>query len=145
MPLQQLETETVTLTNGQQLIIPKRIHEMCSYILSKVQTEGIFRKEGSKSRQHEIKLSLDRGCALGDEHHVIDVAVVLKSFLRELPEPLIPPSYNDLFLICSLEKRSKENIVQCLLLACLLLPGENLNVLSYLMQVNSLYIRLVVV
>jgi len=46
----------VTLSNGQQLVIPKRIQELCTYILSKVETEGIFRKEGSKSRQHEIKV-----------------------------------------------------------------------------------------
>lgn len=130
VPLQNLETETVTLTNGQQLTIPKRIHEMCSYVLLKVETEGIFRKEGSKSRQNEIKLLLDRGCPLGDEHHVIDVAVVLKCFLRELPEPLIPQIYHELFLRCSII----ENKLESILLACLLLPSENLNVLSYLMQ-----------
>ncbi|XP_050311629.1 LOW QUALITY PROTEIN: rho GTPase-activating protein 11A-like [Anthonomus grandis grandis] len=134
VPLQNLEIITVTLTDGQQLIIPKRIHEICTYVLSKVQTEGLFRREGSRSRQQEIKLSLDRGCPLGDEYNVIDVAAVLKSFLRELPEPLIPQVYNDLFLMCSLEKRPKKDVLECLLLACLLLPSENLNVLSYLMQ-----------
>ncbi|XP_030756674.1 uncharacterized protein LOC115882610 isoform X2 [Sitophilus oryzae] len=130
VPLVNLETETVTLSNGQQLTIPKRIHELCTYILSRVQTEGIFRKEGSKSRQNEIKLLLDRGCSLGDEHHVIDIAVVLKCFLRELPEPLIPSNYHELFLRCSIV----ENKLESLLLSCLLLPSENLNVLSYLMQ-----------
>ncbi|XP_066258989.1 rho GTPase-activating protein 11A-like isoform X2 [Euwallacea similis] len=134
VPLHRLETETVTLLNGQQLTIPKRIHDMCSYILSKVQTEGIFRMEGSKSRQHEIKLSLDSGRPLGLEHHVIDVAVVLKSFLRELPEPLIPSTHNDLFLMSTVGKKTIEDTVECLLLSCLLLPSENLNVLSYLMQ-----------
>ncbi|CAG9764719.1 unnamed protein product [Ceutorhynchus assimilis] len=134
VPLVNLETETVTLTNGQQLIIPKRVHEICSYVLTKVQTEGIFRREGLKSRQNEIKSSLDRGCPLGDGHNVIDVAVVLKSFLRELPEPLIPHAYNDLFLMCSLSKKTPKEILECILLACLLLPSENLNVLSYLMQ-----------
>lgn len=84
-----------------------------------------------------FQLSLDRGCHLGTEHHVIDVAVVLKCFLRELPEPLIPPTHNDLFLMCSVGKRSKEELLDCLLLSCLLLPSENLNVLSYLMQVSS--------
>ncbi|KAL1501514.1 hypothetical protein ABEB36_006821 [Hypothenemus hampei] len=134
VPLRNLETETVTLFNGQQLIIPKRIHEMCSFILSKVQTEGVFRKEGSKTRQLDIKESLDRGYPLGKDHQVIDVAVVLKSFLRDLPEPLIPNSHNDLFLLCTLEQKTHEVKLQCLLLACLFLPSENLNVLSYLMQ-----------
>ncbi|CAG9813716.1 unnamed protein product [Phaedon cochleariae] len=130
VPIQNLENETVTLKNGQQLIVPKRLHEMCSYILTKVETEGIFRKEGSKSRQNEIKLSLDRGCMLGIEHHVIDVAVILKCFLRELPEPLIPYSFHELYLRCSLIEKKTE----ALLLSCLLLPTEHLNILSYLMQ-----------
>lgn len=65
------------------------------------------------------------------------MAAVLKCFLRELPEPLIAPALNDLFLMCNLEKRPKNEVVECLLLACLLLPSENLNVLSYLMQVKS--------
>ncbi|XP_066144058.1 rho GTPase-activating protein 11A-like isoform X2 [Euwallacea fornicatus] len=134
VPLHRLETETVTLLNGQQLTIPKRIHDMCSFILSKVQTEGIFRIEGSKSRQHEIKLLLDSGRHLGPEQHVIDVAVVLKSFLRELPEPLIPSTHNDLFLMSTVGKKTTEDTIECLLLSCLLLPSENLNVLSYLMQ-----------
>nr|CAH7753407.1 unnamed protein product [Callosobruchus chinensis] len=130
VPLQNLENETITLKNGQQLVIPKRLFELCSYILTKVDTEGIFRKEGSKSRQNEIKLSLDRGCPLGTEHHVIDVSVVLKSFLRELPEPLIPYSFHELFLRCSLV----EDKVNAILLACLLLPNEHVNVLSFVMQ-----------
>lgn len=57
VPLQNLENETVTLKNGQQLVIPKRLYEMCSFILINVDTEGVFRKEGSKSRQNEIKVS----------------------------------------------------------------------------------------
>ncbi|XP_060536047.1 rho GTPase-activating protein gacN-like isoform X2 [Cylas formicarius] len=130
VPLQNLETETVTLSNGQQLKIPKCIHEMCSYILTKVQTEGLFRKEGSRSRQNEIKLSLDRGCLLGYDHHVIDVAGVLKCFLRELPEPLIPFNFHELFLRCSIIKDK----LDALLLNCLLLPPEHLSVLNYLMQ-----------
>lgn len=50
--------QTVTLASGQQLIVPKLVHEMCSYVLTKVCTEGLFRKGGSKSRQNEIKVSV---------------------------------------------------------------------------------------
>ncbi|XP_056639254.1 uncharacterized protein LOC130446807 [Diorhabda sublineata] len=130
VPLANLENETVTLRNGQQLVIPKRLYEMCSFILSNVDTEGIFRKEGSRSRQNEIKLLLDRGCMLGIDHHVIDVAVVLKCFLRELPEPLIPFSFHELFLRCSIIEKK----IEAILLACLLVPTEHLNVLTFLMQ-----------
>lgn len=51
-----LPTQTVTLRTGQQLKIPKIIHELCTFILNKVETEGLFRKGGSKSRQNEIKV-----------------------------------------------------------------------------------------
>lgn len=74
---------------------------------------------------------MDRGCLL-DDQHVIDVAVVLKYFLRELPEPLIPYLFHELFIRCLLAEKKTEAI----LLACLLLPTEHLNVLSFLMQVS---------
>lgn len=51
-----LSTQIVTLPSGQQLVVPKLVHELCSFILTKVQTEGLFRKGGSKSRQNEIKV-----------------------------------------------------------------------------------------
>lgn len=131
-PLHLLSTRTVTLESGQQLPIPKMIQNLCSFVLTKVETEGLFRKGGSKSRQNEIKLSLDAGCSLGDEHHEIDVASVLKTFFRELPEPLIPNPYHDLFLKCVLlDEKQRLNAV---LTACLLLPIEHLNTLTYFMQ-----------
>lgn len=55
--LQYLENETITLKNGQQLVIPKQLYEICSFIFNRVETEGVFRKEGSRSRQQEIKVS----------------------------------------------------------------------------------------
>lgn len=80
-----------------------------------------------------FQLLLDAGCSVTDEHHEIDVANVLKTFLRELPEPLIPYSFHDLFLRCTLLGDRKS---EAILLACLLLPTEHLNTLAYLMQVN---------
>lgn len=47
-----------------------------------------------------FQIALDNGAVLDTEslHHVIDVANVLKMFLRELPEPLIPFKFHDIFL-----------------------------------------------
>ncbi|KAK9687853.1 RhoGAP domain [Popillia japonica] len=130
-PLSSLTTQTVTLPSGQQLVIPKLVHELCSFILTKVHTEGLFRKGGSKSRQNEIRLLLDAGCYLGQDHHEIDIASVLKTFFRELPEPLFPYVYHELFLRCIILPTNNLNAV---LLACLLLPSEHLNTLAYFMQ-----------
>ncbi|KAK4885710.1 hypothetical protein RN001_001981 [Aquatica leii] len=128
--LHLLPMQTVTLKTGQQLIVPKLVNDLCSFILSKVETEGLFRKGGSKARQNEIKLLLDTGCQLGGDHHEIDVANVLKTFFRELPEPLFPYSYHELFLHCALSDRQ----LDALFLSCLLLPIEHLNTLAYFMQ-----------
>ncbi|KAF2885228.1 hypothetical protein ILUMI_20947 [Ignelater luminosus] len=129
--LHLLPMQTVTLASGQQLVVPKLVHELCSFILTKVETEGLFRKGGSKARQNEIRLSLDAGCCLGNEHHEVDVANVLKTFFRELPEPLFPFNFHEPFLRCTL---LKENKLHALFLTCLLLPSEHLNTLAYFMQ-----------
>lgn len=76
-------------------------------------------------------MSLDAGCYLGEEHHEIDVASVLKTFFRELPEPLFPHYLHDIFLRCMILDRNK---IEAVLLVCLLLPCEHLNTLSYFMQ-----------
>lgn len=54
--LSLLPTQVVTLSDGQQLLVPVVVHQLCSFILKKGDTEGLFRKEGSKSRQNEIKV-----------------------------------------------------------------------------------------
>ncbi|XP_031354296.1 rho GTPase-activating protein 11B-like isoform X1 [Photinus pyralis] len=125
-----LPMQTVTLASGQQLVVPKLVDDLCSYILTKVTTEGLFRKGGSKARQNEMKLLLDSGSYLGQTHHEIDVANVLKTFFRELPEPLFPYAFHELFLHCVLSSQQ----LQALMLSCLLLPTEHLNTLAYFMQ-----------
>lgn len=63
------------------------------------------------------------------------MAVVLKRFLRNLPESLIPENYRDMFLQCM----DLENKKYLIMLACLLLPSESVNVLAYLMPVCILF------
>ncbi|KAL3286348.1 hypothetical protein HHI36_000856 [Cryptolaemus montrouzieri] len=129
--LHLLPTQVVTLSDGQQLVVPIVIHDLCSFILKRIDTEGLFRKEGSKSRQNEIKLSLNAGCKIEEDYNVIDVAGILKMFLRELPEPLIPTVFHDYFLRCSILDKEK---LEAILLLCLLLPQEHLNTLAYLLR-----------
>ncbi|KAK9869240.1 hypothetical protein WA026_002991 [Henosepilachna vigintioctopunctata] len=129
--LSLLPTQLVTLSDGQQLVVPIVVHDLCSFILKKIDTEGLFRKEGSKSRQNEIKLSLNAGCRIEDDYHVIDVAGILKTFLRELPEPLIPVMFHEYFLRCTLLEKEK---LEAVFLLCLLLPQAHLNTLAYLLR-----------
>lgn len=63
-PLHSLPTEMVTLLSGQQLIVPQIVHRLCTFILRNAETEGLFRKGGSKSRQNEIKVQNEKAMFL---------------------------------------------------------------------------------
>ncbi|KAI4467623.1 rho gtpase activating protein 11a [Holotrichia oblita] len=103
--------------------------EIKNLALQDLRSVGIkFRLKKSKQN---VQLLLDAGCYLGQDHHEIDVASVLKTFFRELPEPLFPYVYHELFLRCIILPSNNLNAV---LLACLLLPSEHLNTLAYFMQ-----------
>ncbi|KAJ8938729.1 hypothetical protein NQ318_005583 [Aromia moschata] len=129
--LQKLDVEDVKLKTGHMLPIPPLVHDLCEFILENAATEGIFRKAGSSSRQADIKSKIDgKKLITTEELDVIDVAAVLKYFLRQLPSPLVPHSYHKLFIACYDSDNTELNI----LLACLLLPIENLNLLTYMMQ-----------
>ncbi|XP_037925102.1 rho GTPase-activating protein 11A-like isoform X2 [Hermetia illucens] len=131
MPLAALELTDVVLASGGVVQIPKFVADACQRILEQVETEGLFRKAGSANRQKEIRVGLEAGLPLGRLHHVIDVANVLKSFFRELPEPLIPPSIQEPLLRSLL---AGERGTKPLLMTCLLLPMLNINTLAFFMQ-----------
>ncbi|XP_039300095.1 uncharacterized protein LOC111047700 [Nilaparvata lugens] len=133
VPLTYLRKDFVHLPQVKDTIcIPEFIVEICNYIEEKITVEGLFRKAGSTARQKEIRALLDSGEGIDlTAHHVIDIANILKVFLRELPEPLIPYKYHDTFLRClGLQDRKEEAVI----LSCLLLPQEHLNTLAFLMM-----------
>lgn len=122
----------VILANGGITQIPLFVSDACQRILEQVTTEGLFRKAGSAVRQREIKASLEAGTRLGQHHHVIDVANILKLFFRELPDPILPPgTVQDSLLRCLLCGDRKANAI---MLTCLLLHPLSLNTLAFFMQ-----------
>ena len=131
MPLSSLPLDLVSLSSGAIVHVPIFVSQASSYLLKYIDLEGIFRKAGSKNRQREISIRINNGGALGGKDHGIDVANCLKAFFRDLPEPLIPYSYHDLFVRCV---TLKKNRVEALLLACLLLPPNCLNTLAFFME-----------
>lgn len=69
---------------------------------------------------------------MGKDHHVVDVANILKLFFRELPDPILPPgNIQDSVLRCLLCGDRKVNALR---LTCLLLPSLSLNTLAFFMQ-----------
>ncbi|XP_046627045.1 uncharacterized protein LOC124308401 isoform X1 [Neodiprion virginianus] len=129
--LAHLPLDVVKLSSGAIVHVPQFVTQACSYIEKYASQEGIFRKAGSHLRQKEIIARLDGGSTLGEKYQVVDVANVLKTFFRDLPDPLIPRIYQDVFLRCALLKNSR---VQALLIACLILPPHHLNTLAYLAE-----------
>lgn len=119
--------------------IVKQINSLVEYLSveENICQEGIFRRSGKVSRQQELKGLLQQGvCPKLSEskYSVHDVASVLKSFLAELPEPLLTdlyyPAYCQISELCRNEKASKARVLRALQLLFLLLPFENRRVLK---------------
>ena len=78
--------------------VPSFVVECCQAILRGAQVEGLFRKAGSAARQREMRKQFEKGEAIKVSHDVIDLANILKQFLRDLPEPLIPRQLHEILL-----------------------------------------------
>ena len=130
-PLSYLPLDVVNLSSGAIIHVPVFVSQATAFLLKNVTQEGLFRKAGSQARQKEIMARLDNGGSLGDKNSPIDIANCLKTFLRNLPEPLIPFIYHDLFVRCNMLKSNK---IHALLMSCILLPPHHLNTLAYLME-----------
>ena len=77
----------------EEMLVPKILVSLCDHLRPHLGTEGIFRKSGSTARQKSLRRSLEHSESWEDllsEASVLDVAAVLKQWLRELPEPLLP-------------------------------------------------------
>ncbi|XP_050353808.1 uncharacterized protein LOC126775764 [Nymphalis io] len=117
---------------GSTLCIPTVVSEMSSVLRKNAHMEGLFRKAGSQTRQKDIKRLLDAGGCVSEGHHPIDVASVLKLYLRCLPEPLISAEVQDLLLRCRLT--TGEDCLKSILNTLLLLPVLHVHLLHYVME-----------
>lgn len=134
--MHNLELDDGLLANGSVAQIPKFVlHAVRKLQLEGLMTEGIFRKTGSVKKQKAIQAQLEKGGSLEKGHHVIDVANLLKTFFRDLPEPLIPPGpIQEALLRCLFHFQSYEQKCEALLMLMLLLPPISINTLAYFLQ-----------
>ncbi|KAK6638874.1 hypothetical protein RUM43_007144 [Polyplax serrata] len=132
-PLRLLKKCSAFRLDGSSVIIPEFLSEACGVIEKEIRVEGIFRKAGSTCKQKERKMELNQGKKLNCEYHVLDACSLVKLFFRELPQPLIPYSYHEIFLK-ALMLSTYEKELDALMLACLLLPEENLATLAFFME-----------
>ncbi|XP_036453061.1 rho GTPase-activating protein 36 isoform X3 [Colossoma macropomum] len=73
--------------------VPRVMERCCQHILTYgLQTVGIFRVGSSKKRVRQLREDFNSGTdvLLDEEHSVHDVAALLKEFLRDMPDPLLP-------------------------------------------------------
>ncbi|XP_026171683.1 rho GTPase-activating protein 44-like isoform X2 [Mastacembelus armatus] len=103
-----------------------------------MQEEGLFRIAPSASKLKKLKASLDCG-VLDVQEYSADphaIAGALKSYLRELPEPLMTfDLYNDWIQASNIQDQDKRP--QALLNACEKLPPANNNNFKYLIKFLS--------
>ncbi|KAG4305059.1 hypothetical protein PORY_001734 [Pneumocystis oryctolagi] len=111
------------------LYIPEFIDEIISAMKQMdVSVEGIFRKNGNIKKLNDFTESIDSNFnnISFDNESPIQLAALLKKFLRELPEPLLTFKLHKLFLAS--QKIDDENIRHRVLhLTCCLLPKCHLN------------------
>ncbi|XP_069570887.1 rho GTPase-activating protein 36 isoform X1 [Brachyistius frenatus] len=87
--------------------VPRVLERCCSHIENHgLQTVGIFRVGSSKKRVRQLLEDFDMGVdvQLDEEHSVHDVAALLKEFLRDMPDPLLPRELYPAFLHSNLLK-----------------------------------------
>lgn len=95
--------------------------------------EGIFRKNGNIKKMKTTATQLDEdpgNVEVLETESVIQLAALLKKFLRDLPEPLLTFKLYRLFIVS--QKIPEEQRMQVLHYICSLLPKPNLDLLATL-------------
>ncbi|TAQ86105.1 hypothetical protein B7494_g5580 [Chlorociboria aeruginascens] len=96
--------------------------------------EGVFRKNGNIKRLHDTSSTIDKeGCNAVDlsKENVVQVAALLKKYLRELPDPLLTFKLHRLF-IASQKIADEDKRRRVLHLTCCLLPKAHRDCLEIL-------------
>lgn len=96
--------------------------------------EGVFRKNGNIKRLNETVVAIDKdGCESVDlsKENVVQVAALLKRYLRELPDPLLTFKLHRLF-IASQKITDEDKRRRVLHLTCCLLPKSHRDCLEVL-------------
>ncbi|XP_066549007.1 rho GTPase-activating protein 19 isoform X2 [Amia ocellicauda] len=125
-----------------------QIYQLIEYLQKNLHVEGLFRVPGNSIRQQVLKESLNNGVEIdldSGEYHPNDIATLLKTFLGELPEPLITHRHYhahlkiaDFTLFDEKGNKTalpdKERQIEALQLLFMLLPPTNRSLLKLLLD-----------
>lgn len=119
-------------------VIPPIVRQ-CVEFLSKpdaLETEGLFRRSANVAVVKEMQARVNRGEDIDFNGNVHIAAVLLKTFLRELDEPLLTYElYDEITQFPGISKDEKPRHVKILILEKL--PEDNYQVLKYIVQFLS--------
>lgn len=117
------------------LRIPAVIEDLISSMRKMdLSVEGVFRKNGNIKKQQELVTKIDtEGCDTVNfmEQPVVQLAALLKRYLRDLPDPLMTTRLYKLW-VSAAKINDTEKRKQCLHLACCLLPKSHRDCLEIL-------------
>ncbi|XP_015233137.1 PREDICTED: rho GTPase-activating protein 22 isoform X1 [Cyprinodon variegatus] len=121
---------------GPQRVVPVVV-ELCADFIREqgLKEEGLFRAPGQTNYVRELQDVFDRGekPVFDSSTDVHTVASLLKLYIRELPEPIIPFSKYSEFLSCAqLLTKDKESAIKELSKQVKSLPEVNYNLLKYI-------------
>ncbi|MED6267586.1 hypothetical protein CHARACLAT_013792, partial [Characodon lateralis] len=121
---------------GPQRVVPVLVELCASFIREHgLKEEGLFRAPGQTNHVRELQDAFDRGekPVFDSSTDVHTVASLLKLYIRELPEPIIPFSKYTQFLSCAqLLSKDKEMAIVELSKQVKSLPQVNYNLLKYI-------------
>ncbi|XP_029962453.1 rho GTPase-activating protein 22 isoform X1 [Salarias fasciatus] len=121
---------------GPQRLVPVLVEQCVCFIREHgLKEEGLFRAPGQTNHVRELQDAFDRGekPVFDSSTDVHTVASLLKLYIRELPEPIIPFSKYTQFLSCAqLLTKDKEMAVVELGKNVTSLPQVNYNLLKYI-------------
>ncbi|KAM4598898.1 rho GTPase-activating protein 22 isoform 2-T2 [Fundulus diaphanus] len=121
---------------GPQREVPLLVELCASFIREQgLKEEGLFRAPGQTNHVRELRDAFDRGekPVFDSSTDVHTVASLLKLYIRELPEPIIPFSKYTQFLSCAqLLTKDKEMAIIELSKQVKSLPQVNYNLLKYI-------------
>ncbi|XP_028279506.1 rho GTPase-activating protein 22 isoform X2 [Parambassis ranga] len=121
---------------GPQRLVPVLVEQCVGFIREHgLKEEGLFRAPGQTNHVRELQDAFDRGekPVFDSSTDVHTVASLLKLYIRELPEPIIPFSKYTQFLSCAqLLTKDKEMGITELSKQVKSLPQVNYNILKYI-------------
>jgi len=138
-PLRDLSMVMVPVAESEEdLMVPKVLAFLCQWLEEgdNLATEGLFRKPGSATRQRTLRAAMEASegwAQLLKDASPLDVACLIKLWVRELPEPLLPLFAQKLMLECW-ELTSTEHRREGVLLCTSLLPANHASALAFLVR-----------